>query len=109
MCTILPPNFGHVHRLLQHRVTLTSLSLVAPPTAEPKAEERLRINEMKEQAKRRKVAVAEDAERQPEVKRQKVAGRRVSMRTMDERAKDRAAKKAANDYGHGKGSYKSCY
>ena len=49
-----PPDFVHGHRLLQQCMTLTSSYVVAPPTAEQKAEEKRRINEMKEQAKKRK-------------------------------------------------------
>ena len=54
LCTSKPPDNGHEHRLRQQCMTLTSSSVVAPPTANQKAEEKRRINEMKEQAKKRK-------------------------------------------------------
>ena len=90
LCTNEPPNFGHKHHLLQQCMMLTSSSVVAPPTTEQKAEEKRRINEMKEQAKKRKAPNTEDPEWEPEVQ------SRVSTRTMDERAKDRAPKEAAD-------------
>ena len=48
LCTRGPPDFGHEHRLVQQCVTLIFASVVPPPTTEQKAEEKGRINEMKE-------------------------------------------------------------
>ena len=76
-------------------MTLTSAFVVTPPTAEQKAEEKRTINEMKEQAKKRKAPESEDPEGEPEMESRKVAGGRVSARSIDERSRDAAAKEGA--------------
>ena len=68
-----------------------------PTSCEQKANEKRRICEMNEQAKEHKTPNNDDPERELQIKSHKVAASPVAARSMDERAKDRAAKEGADN------------